>query len=207
MSVSVGVFCVSYLPVRASVIRLYVKKALKTVLFLTLVGTTDSLAPKTFVFATGRGSMTPHCGVNYGSIFRMRFLCFLSARSSLCNTLLYVKKALNTVFFLTLVGTTGLPRTKDLRLCDRTGQYDTTLWCQLRKHFPFAFLCFLSARSSLCNTLICEKSTEYSAFSYFGGNNRARTCDILLVSSFFLYFIRVYIVLIDFLYTILHSAD
>ena len=59
--------------------------------------------------------MTPHCGVNYGSIFRRRFLCFLSARSSLCNA------------------------------------------------------------------LICEKSTEYGAFSYFGGNNRARTCDILLV--------------------------
>ncbi len=92
-----------------------------------------------------------------------------------------MKKALKTVLFLALVGTTGLPRTKDLRLCDRTGQYDTTLWCQLRKHFPYAFLCFLSARSSLCNTLIYEKSTENSAFSYFGGNNRARTCDILLV--------------------------
>ena len=101
--------------------------------------------------------MTPHCGVNYGSSFRRRFLCFLSARSSLCNTLICEKSTEYSAFSTTLVGTTGLPRTKDLRLCDRTGQYDTTLWCQLRKHFPQAFLCFLSARSSLCNTLLYVK--------------------------------------------------
>ena len=92
-------FCASYLPVRASVIRLYVKKALNTVLFQLLWWEQQgSLAPKIFVFATGRGSMTPHCGVNYGSIFRLRFCAsYLPVRASVIR--LYVKKALKTVLF------------------------------------------------------------------------------------------------------------